>query len=596
MATAIVNFFGQVVGWLISILPLRTGHPSPESSRDMSPDSMSPIYPDRPIRPLPKRRLRERLSPDVADSIAYPPAPPTTKPLFYYPYSLNGEEDRPRGEQYQIDRQRADEIERNYISRRHGEDNDSEEDNHELAYRGRYSRHSPDNYGRSYRYVSKPEASKYTKPDPPASTTSSADGYDSFENTNNKKKRKIPTPGDAGLNGMHLSNDLAMLGISPAVEDSLSRDDAGNISQYYVNGAAVSDKGISGPGRGRYGRVRNGRSPLRTLSDASTYGTNGRTPKQRQAQWSPSEPTSPSSFTESVLTFSDENTGIISTAIANAEKLPVTPSRGQENVSLLQQQASKKASPASAQFTFTCDSQVPGTIAWPGPDHTKANMHQSSAAKAMSTHATQTSPRTSIPGPPRQGAPPLLQAPKQNGKSAATPKKTRRRTGKEYLIAARQRREQQEYQNYHHPPAPEDEWICEFCEYERIFGSPPEALIKQYEIKDRRIRKQEAERRRLLEKAKMKGRKGKKGSKMATKGPAVNHDRSQQHPVQHPVDRNSNHGQSQGTQSEEYYEDEYDDDYSHEDPLPPSPTGPEVGVYTHVTVPSADRITELAAG
>jgi hypothetical protein len=105
-------------------------------------------------------------------------------------------------------------------------------------------------------------------------------------------------------------------------------------------------------------------------------------------------------------------------------------------------------------------------------------------------------------GQARQGAstsqyPP--NATKQNGKQPVPGKKTRRRAGKEYLIAARQRREQQEYQNYHHPPAPEDEWICEFCEYERIFGTPPEALIRQYEIKDRRVRKQEAERRRLLE-------------------------------------------------------------------------------------------------
>lgn len=255
----------------------------------MSPDTMSPVYPDRPIRPLPKRRLRERLSPDVAESIKYPPAPPTTTPLFYYPYSLNGEEDRPRGEQYQIDRRRADEIERNYISRRNGEDADSEEEYQEITQRGRYSRHSPDPFGRSYRYVQKPEASKYAKPDPPASTTSSADGYDSFENTNNKKKRKIPTPGDTGLNGgVHLSDDLAQLGISHVPEDSVLRDDALQSSSHYSTGVSVSSQGLSGPGRGRYGRVRNGRSPLRTLSDTSSYA-NSRNLKQRQPPWSPSK-------------------------------------------------------------------------------------------------------------------------------------------------------------------------------------------------------------------------------------------------------------------------------------------------------------------
>lgn len=265
-----------------------------------------------------------------------------------------------------------------------------------------------------------------------------------------------------------------------------------------------------------------------------------------------------------------ESTGIISRSIANAnaEKSPITPSGGQENLSLLQQ-AAKKSSPASAQFTFTCDSQVPAPVAWPGPN----SVTPSSAAR-MSTHATQTSPNMPVSNgshpavPLKQGLNTSQHAP--NGQKQAPPKKNRRRTGKEYLIAARQRRHQQEFRNYHHPPAPQDIWICEFCEYERIFGSPPEALIRQYEIKDRRIRKQEAERRRLLEKAKTKGRKGKKGSKAAPKATAPAHDRQAQH--QQPAAMNHSH--SQGTQSEEYYEDEYDEEYAHDDPPPPSPVGP----------------------
>ncbi len=274
-----------------------------------------------------------------------------------------------------------------------------------------------------------------------------------------------------------------------------------------------------------------------------------------------------------------KTTNIIGEAMANAEKSPATPSRGQENISLLQQEASKKSSPTSAQFTFTCDSQVPGTVAWPGPDSTSSNLHQTAASRGMSTHATQTSPKVpATTGQPRQGTVSSQYAQnntKQNGKQAAPAKKTRRRTGKEYLIAARQRREAQQYQNYHHPPAPEDEWICEFCEYERIFGTPPEALIRQYEIKDRRVRKQEAERRRLLEKAKMKGRKGKKGSKMAAKNVAAAHDRQPQHQAQQQAAANLSQSQSQGTQSEEYYEDEYDEDYERDEP-PPSPSVPPV--------------------
>jgi hypothetical protein len=174
--------------------------------------------------------------------------------------------------------------------------------------------------------------------------------------------------------------------------------------------------------------------------------------------------------------------------------------------------------------------------------------------------------------PAKQGLANSMHAPNAQ-KQAQGPKKTRRKAGKEYLIAAKQRRQQQEYKNYHHPPATEDIWICEFCEYERIFGSPPEALIKQYEIKDRRIRKQEAERRRLLEKAKMKGRKGKKGSKAAAKSTAASHDRqNQSQAAPQPTPMNTNN--SQGTQSEEYYDDEYDEDYIQDDPPPPSPVGP----------------------
>jgi len=269
----------------------------------------------------------------------------------------------------------------------------------------------------------------------------------------------------------------------------------------------------------------------------------------------------------------DESSGIISTAIANAEKTPITPSRGQENVSLLQQQASKKTSPASTQFTFTCDSQVPATVPWPGPN-TSLNMHQSPAAlRKMSTQGTQTSPSIphdrslpSVVAQAKMGLSAAQNAPKPPTPQPAPPKKPRRRPSKEYRIAARQRRQQQEYQNYHHPPNPEDIWICEFCEYERIFGEPPLALIRQYEAKDRRARKQEADRRRLLEKAKMKGRKGKKGNKGTAKTTPATPDRHASNQVaQNHASANNSQSQSQGTQSEEFFDGEYDDDYVQDD-------------------------------
>jgi rubrerythrin len=278
-----------------------------------------------------------------------------------------------------------------------------------------------------------------------------------------------------------------------------------------------------------------------------------------------------------------ESPGIISRSIANAnaEKSPITPAKGQENVSLLQQQAAKKSSPASTQFTFTCDSQVPGTVSWPGPSSTTTTtMHQSPAIRNLTTQATQTSPNMAAAPhtaeKPKQGLAASQHAPntqKQSPAPAEPAKKPRRRpAAKEYLIAARQRRHAQQFKNYHNPPAPEDIWICEFCEYERIFGTPPRALIRQYEVKDRRAKKQEAEKRRLLEKAKMKGRK-KKGNKAAPKSSQT--AQNSQPPQQtQPSSMNQSQSQSQGTQSEEYYEEEYEDDYAQDDPPPPSPVAP----------------------
>ncbi len=191
--------------------------------------------------------------------------------------------------------------------------------------------------------------------------------------------------------------------------------------------------------------------------------------------------------------------------------------------------------------------------------------------RGFATQGTQTSPRMS--GEPTQQSTNGAQQPQQSSSGQQAPnqgQKTRpRRTGKEYALAARQRRLQQEYNNYHHPPNGDDVWICEFCEYESIFGSPPEALIRQYEIKDRRERRRLAEKRRLLEKAKMKGRKGKKGSKNAAKNAAAaaQQPASQQPRHDQQVDPMSMH--HQGTQSEEHLAEDYDDDPIHFE-IPPS--------------------------
>ncbi|OQU97366.1 hypothetical protein CLAIMM_03304 [Cladophialophora immunda] len=206
--------------------------------------------------------------------------------------------------------------------------------------------------------------------------------------------------------------------------------------------------------------------------------------------------------------------GIISAAIANATALLRKPlGKGQENVGVLDQQV--KQAHTSSQFTFTCESEAKG-VTFPeqslySPGYTQRNNlappPQGTTHQKVSTQATQTSPGVAQPN--TQPAPAAPAAANTNAQG----KKPRRRRGDVYALAARQRRLQQEYNNLQHPPAPEDIWICEFCEYESIFGQPPHALIRQYEIKDRKERRRLAEKRRLLEKAKLKGRKGKKQTK-----------------------------------------------------------------------------------
>lgn len=171
--------------------------------------------------------------------------------------------------------------------------------------------------------------------------------------------------------------------------------------------------------------------------------------------------------------------------------------------------------------------------------------------RGFSTQGTQTSPH--IAG---QQMPPSTQPGAAPGDPAAAGRKKKRSPGSIYAMAARQRKIQQQYTNIHHPPRLEDIWICEFCEYESIFGRPPEALIRQYEIKDRKERKRLAEKKRLLEKAKMKGRKTKKATKN-------NKNPGHQGGYQQGYDRASvDHSSATGSglHDDEYLGHEYDDE------------------------------------
>ena len=175
------------------------------------------------------------------------------------------------------------------------------------------------------------------------------------------------------------------------------------------------------------------------------------------------------------------------------------------------------------------------------------------ASHKLSNHATQTSPNNaSLPTAQPQPA----STPNNGQQADAQGKKPRRSRSELYARAERARRRRQEANNRIHPPGPEDLWICEFCEYEDIFGMPPLALIRQYEAKDRKEQKRLREKRRLLEKAKMKGRKGKKPSKSSGKNAThATHSSAQQQPYDDPLAEQDYEGQG-----EEYFDDGYEDD------------------------------------
>lgn len=132
------------------------------------------------------------------------------------------------------------------------------------------------------------------------------------------------------------------------------------------------------------------------------------------------------------------------------------------------------------------------------------------------------------------------------------------------MLAAHTRRQAALNAYHHDPPRLQDIWICEFCEYERIFGRPPKALIREYELKDRRLRQEEADRRRLLEKAKAKSRKGRKGNKVTKGTQFQSQDQvSEGHAVTEATVIEASHSHS--TQSEDGYEENFDD-YQSRDP------------------------------
>ena len=290
MITISWSYLANAVSWL---LPASVYSPSPPAG--FSSEHTSPIYPDRPIRPLPKKPLRSRLSPEMADSILYPPAPPTSRPAFYI--SQKGPTHPSDGSKVITGRGKEGLPQQRNASNFKTESKDGYEEKGDV-----FDSDDEDGVGIMRRYqeqrIAHPSAhrnfsnggaradiAKYPKPPNLQSTASSADsvdGYDSFENTNNKKKRKIPTSGNLGNHQASLSTEMAQMGIHSTRDmdpfDAAQEPDGG-VSQYYGSGssaipASSSGTGISGAGRGRFGRSgarpAGGRSPL----GVSTNGSN----------------------------------------------------------------------------------------------------------------------------------------------------------------------------------------------------------------------------------------------------------------------------------------------------------------------------------
>lgn len=258
------------------------------SSVIRSPDTVSPIWPDRPIRPLPKNRLRSQLSPEQADSIVYPAQPPQSSPLFSFPYGLAEERDATAGAQQRVNGQRHASPTRCECGAYH-QDNSEDEDGTAYDHPG-YRWSSPDgdaaHGGRRGGQQQKVRpgrggmAANNVKAPPPApsSVASSADGYESFENTSNKKKRKIPLSGGSSVHQSSLTAELANMGLSsPPPDDRVNGNirntaPADAVAQY----SAGVGTGISGPGRGRYGRHANMKADRRNGNTGTVMpGMNG---------------------------------------------------------------------------------------------------------------------------------------------------------------------------------------------------------------------------------------------------------------------------------------------------------------------------------
>ncbi|KAL3473939.1 hypothetical protein BJX99DRAFT_232693 [Aspergillus californicus] len=533
-----------------------------------APDTPSPVYPDRLIRPLPKRTLRSRLTSETADSILYPPAPEATQ-LFYGACATNGD---------------AVNDSKVYVQPSDGRDQSPDEGDYQhMPYENGIGLESGDEDGpvvvrRSAGFRGSSLSPSIPSVQPPSngkgqpvkSPPAGPDGYDAFENTNNKKKRKIPTPGNMGGHHSSLSPELTSLGLA---NSNTHYGEGDHVSTFYGTGNPASpvSNGISGSGRGRLGRQ--GR---RLSVHGHITWQQSRATGRRDGPLSSPGPTGEPA----------RNHGIISAAIASAAATAFSSAQYRAST----EQPTTPTTPTRTQFTFTCESDSSKKLALhaqnPYSPQRRSPVAGSPAgphSREFSTQGTQTSPTVASQLNQQQQQQPHqpVASPEQ---VIPERRKKKRSPGSLYALAARQRKTQQQYANAHHTRSLEDMWICEFCDYESIFGRPPEALIRQYEIKDRKERKRLAEKKRLLEKAKTKGRKHKKATRNATKNSVTQQSAYDQGYDRASVDHSSVGG---GPHDEEHLRAEYEDEVAAAAPPPPSTFKPPLPPGSAAKNPSA---------
>lgn len=273
---------GVIENWLYTdVYPVAGAYSPPSPLALHYSDAVSSIFPDRPIRPLPKRRIRSRLSSETADSILNSsPSAPTEK-LFQVPYLGLYKHGTGSGSQRSsLEAQASQSLDGESNNSYHftGKDDEGDEEQVEGIIQSHNDQHqrpaslsTPSRLGHAISRNERSETTRYNRQPMCQSMVSSGDsvdGYDSFENTNNKKKRKIPT------NGNHhssLSAEMASMGISSTRDLDVSHaDQDGGISHYYGSGSsavpAKINTGLSAGAKSRFyrssARRRSARSPL----------------------------------------------------------------------------------------------------------------------------------------------------------------------------------------------------------------------------------------------------------------------------------------------------------------------------------------------